>query len=57
MHPIHPALLYRSIVEARNTLEDVVVNTPTSRNASLSAEFNASVYLKREDQQVVRSYK
>lgn len=57
MQPINPALLYQAIVEARNTLDAVAINTPTSRNASLSAEFNASVYLKREDQQVVRSYK
>ena len=57
MHPTNPAFLYQSIVEARNTLDGVAIRTPTSYNTNLSTELNASVYLKREDLQVVRSYK
>lgn len=38
-------------------LKSVVNRTPLQRNTNLSRRFNANVYLKREDLQVVRSYK
>ncbi len=38
-------------------LSTIVNNTPLQLNASLSKKYNCNVYLKREDLQVVRSYK
>lgn len=43
--------------QAYNTLKDVVKRTPLEYNASLSLKYNANIYLKREDLQIVRSYK
>ncbi len=45
------------ILAAYERLEGVVTQTPLQHNARLSARFGAEVYLKREDLQVVRSYK
>lgn len=45
------------INHAAEVLKQVVVKTPLQFNANLSRKFNAEVYLKREDLQVVRSYK
>lgn len=45
------------INHAAEVLKRVVVKTPLQFNANLSRKFNAEVYLKREDLQVVRSYK
>lgn len=42
---------------AANRLKNVVVHTPLVYNANLSEKYQCSVYLKREDQQIVRSYK
>lgn len=42
---------------AANRLRGVVRRTPLIRNASLSRRFGCNVFLKREDLQVVRSYK
>jgi threonine dehydratase len=42
---------------ARRRLEGIVRHTPLERNAKLSARHGCDVYLKREDRQVVRSYK
>lgn len=38
-------------------LKGVVLNTPLQFNANLSKKYGANIYLKREDLQVVRSYK
>jgi threonine dehydratase len=38
-------------------LSTVVSKTPLQRNISLSKKYNCNVYLKREDLQIVRSYK
>jgi len=57
MQPTNQTLLFKEIVEAWDTLGDLGITTPTAYNINLSAEFGASVYLKREDLQVVRSYK
>lgn len=45
------------IFDAANTLKAVAQHTPLQQNFQLSEEFNADVWLKREDLQVVRSYK
>lgn len=42
---------------ASNRLKDVVLHTPLNLNSNVSNEHQASIYLKREDLQVVRSYK
>ncbi|MCX2575818.1 threonine ammonia-lyase IlvA [Pedobacter sandarakinus] len=42
---------------AMQRLKGVVKRTPLEFNAGLSAQYNASIYLKREDLQIVRSYK
>lgn len=47
----------RRIKEAAERLQPVVVRTPLMYNANLSRRYNCDVYLKREDMQVVRSYK
>ncbi|MDB5116603.1 MAG: threonine dehydratase [Mucilaginibacter sp.] len=42
---------------ASQRLEHVVKHTPLIYNPKLSEKYNCEVYLKREDQQIVRSYK
>jgi len=42
---------------AMNRLKKVVIKTPLQLNHNLSRKYHANVYLKREDLQVVRSYK
>jgi len=49
--------LFASIEQAQLQLLDVVSTTPLSLNVNLSEEFQANILLKREDLQVVRSYK
>ena len=51
---IIPDLNYRLAVER---LKPVVTKTPLALSLSLSKRYNCDVYLKREDLQVVRSYK
>ena len=50
-------ILFKEVVEARELLKDFVINTPLLYNKNLSSEFNSKIFLKREDLQVVRSYK
>lgn len=45
------------IQAARDRLKGVVIHTPLMENLILSDRYQASVFLKREDLQVVRSYK
>ncbi len=45
------------IVAAARRLESVVNYTPLLHNQNLSDRYGANIFLKREDQQVVRSYK
>lgn len=45
------------IADAAERLQKIVVHTPLMLNANLSAKYRCNVYLKREDLQVVRSYK
>ena len=52
-----PPVTVESIEAAYRRLQGVVTRTPLQHNARLSEQYGASVYLKREDLQVVRSYK
>ncbi|MDQ1912221.1 threonine ammonia-lyase IlvA [Paenibacillus sp. GD4] len=45
------------IIVAGHVLKDVVHHTPLQRNFILSEKYGCNVYLKREDLQVVRSFK
>ena len=50
-------ILFKEVVEARKLLKDFAINTPVLYSKNLSNEFNSKIFLKREDLQVVRSYK
>jgi threonine dehydratase len=45
------------IESAANRLKSIVTHTPLAYNIKLSKQYNCNVYLKREDLQIVRSYK
>jgi len=45
------------ILKAHHLLKDVVTHTPLQKNEQLSEKYQCNVYLKREDLQVVRSFK
>ncbi|WP_226530524.1 threonine ammonia-lyase IlvA [Metabacillus niabensis] len=45
------------ILKAHHLLKDVVTHTPLQKNEQLSEKYQCNVYLKREDFQVVRSFK
>ena len=45
------------IQNASGTLAEILEATPFQRNNNLSDAYDAEVYLKREDLQMVRSYK
>jgi threonine dehydratase len=47
----------QDITKARINLNEVISQTPLQHNMNLSEEYGASVLLKREDLQAVRSYK
>lgn len=49
--------VFDEVMKAKIQLNGVVFLTPLSENRNLSEEFQATVLLKREDLQVVRSYK
>jgi threonine dehydratase len=46
-----------NVAGAAERLKNIVVRTPLTLNQNLSRRFQCAVYLKREDLQVVRSYK
>src|SRR4051812_15356699 len=46
-----------NFAEATERLKNVVYKTPLSYNQNLSRKYQCKVFLKREDLQVVRSYK
>ncbi len=46
-----------SVVTAAKILDEIIEPTPMTPNADLSEKYGAEVYLKREDLQIVRSYK
>lgn len=47
----------QSVQSAAQRLQSIVLQTPLQLNTVLSRQFEANVYLKREDLQLVRSYK
>ena len=47
----------KSVQEAAKNLKGVAAKTPMGLNTNLSKELNAKIFFKREDLQVVRSYK
>ena len=47
----------KDIIAASERLKGVIKRTPLELNATYSEKYEANVYFKREDQQVVRSYK
>ncbi|WP_164109361.1 MULTISPECIES: threonine ammonia-lyase IlvA [Sphingobacterium] len=51
------ATLPINCLQAKARLKDVVIRTPLQYNLHLSEKYGADIYLKREDLQVVRSYK
>ena len=53
----HPLVSLADILNAHRVLQDVVTTTPLQLNSALSAKFDCNVYLKREDLQLVRSFK
>jgi threonine dehydratase len=54
---MHKAAIAIDTELAYQTLKNVVVHTPLQYNAALSQQYQCNVYLKREDLQIVRSYK
>lgn len=58
MKSVTPAQTYDlNINAAYYALKNIVLKTPLQLHAKLSEKFGAEIYLKREDLQVVRSYK
>ncbi|MFD3449843.1 threonine ammonia-lyase IlvA [Microbacteriaceae bacterium 4G12] len=57
MRHVKETIRIEDILVAHSTLKDVVFNTPLQRDAILSEKYECDVYLKREDLQVVRSFK
>lgn len=55
MTAVRPTQL--DFTSARDVLQSVVLKTPLQYHANLSRKYKAEIYLKREDLQVVRSYK
>lgn len=47
----------KDIIIANQVLKDIVVKTPLQKDPILSEKYQCNVYLKREDLQVVRSFK
>lgn len=50
-------VLLEDIIKAGQALKGVITKTPLQRNEILSERYDCNVYLKREDLQVVRSFK
>ncbi|WP_341658612.1 threonine ammonia-lyase [Blattabacterium cuenoti] len=48
---------YKEIIRAKNILKDIINETPLQKNSLLSEKYKANVFLKREDLQIIRSYK
>lgn len=50
-------MLFNEVITAKEQLSKVVAATPLTQNLNLSDEFKSTILLKREDLQIVRSYK
>ncbi|SFI38444.1 MULTISPECIES: threonine ammonia-lyase IlvA [unclassified Bacillus (in: firmicutes)] len=57
MKHVKEMIKIEDILVAYNTLKDVIRNTSLERDSILSEKYQCNVYLKREDLQVVRSFK
>lgn len=55
MKSYYPAL--KDITKAKITIGEVIIESPLMENVNLSNRYQANVFLKREDLQVVHSYK
>ena len=55
--PSVPAVLLENVEQAARNLKGVIYKTPLMQNLGLSEAYGANIYFKREDLQVVRSYK
>jgi threonine dehydratase len=55
--PLENNVRVEDIISAQHVLKEVITKTPLQKDAILSAKFNCNVYLKREDLQIVRSFK
>lgn len=49
--------IFKQVLSAKKQLEGVVSPTPLTQSLNLSEEFDSNILLKREDLQIVRSYK
>ncbi|AMA49717.1 threonine ammonia-lyase IlvA [Flavobacterium covae] len=49
--------LYEETILAKNQLSGVVFTTPLFQNVNISEQYKANIFLKREDLQIVRSFK
>lgn len=49
--------IFKEVLAAKKQLQGIVSVTPLTENLNLSDEFGATILLKREDLQIVRSYK
>lgn len=49
--------LMSDIVKANRVVQEVALSSPLLKNLNLSAKYKANIHLKREDLQLVRSYK
>lgn len=56
-HTEQHTVAMEDIVRAHHVLKEVVRRTPLQLDSTLSAKYDCKVYLKREDLQVVRSFK
>lgn len=57
MNTLNETISLENIYKAQHQIKDVVENTPLVYMKNFSERYNAQVYFKREDLQVVRSYK
>lgn len=57
MNTVSTLIPVEDIITARQRLKGVAIKTPLLRNHNLSNQFAANIFLKREDMQVVRSFK
>lgn len=57
MSSTNQAIDVENIYSAAERLQDVITHTPLMYNLNYSERYGASIYFKREDLQVVRSYK
>ncbi|WP_238785409.1 threonine ammonia-lyase [Blattabacterium cuenoti] len=48
---------YKEVEKARSILKNIIYNTPLQKNSFLSEKYKANILLKREDLQIIRSYK